>query len=346
MASIIVADASEGRRNLLAGTLERENYSVTRASTLRQCEATALATMPDVVLMDGQWSTGDALDSCNRLQSDPEFVLKCRIVLLSNDTTNDFLVSATQGGVAEVLEKPVDMNRLLLQVSKHAAKQFVPPPAEVEAAGGQGYFSVQLQAGDPSWALPIIRDLLGQDVLDESFIKNVVASLDIEDEELVASLSPEIIEKLLRNAFDQLILGEELPDEPTSSDGDSESEGGEPDQSGERKVPQRKKSKLEHIFEQQAALIESQLESSMQLLDEEPERVALLTEENGLVPIDPDVLNLTRRSTELIIELLWELGVPGRLADLTYSSRVEEAIELAQDILDCLPAEEDADSQD
>ena len=58
MASIIVADEQEGRRNLLAGTLEREEYSVTRAGTLRQCEATALATMPDVVLLDGEWKTG------------------------------------------------------------------------------------------------------------------------------------------------------------------------------------------------------------------------------------------------------------------------------------------------
>ena len=67
MASIIVADEQEGRRNLLAGTLEREEYSVTRAGTLRQCEGTALATMPDVVLLDGEWKTGDAIDAASRL---------------------------------------------------------------------------------------------------------------------------------------------------------------------------------------------------------------------------------------------------------------------------------------
>ena len=77
MASIIVADEQEGRRNLLAGTLEREEYSVTRAGTLRQCEGTALATMPDVVLIDGEWKTGDAIDAASRLSSDPEFALKC-----------------------------------------------------------------------------------------------------------------------------------------------------------------------------------------------------------------------------------------------------------------------------
>ena len=53
MAQIIVADENEGRRNLLANTLERAGYSVTRAGTLRQAEGTALATMPDVMLFDG-----------------------------------------------------------------------------------------------------------------------------------------------------------------------------------------------------------------------------------------------------------------------------------------------------
>ena len=109
MASIIVADEQEGRRNLLAGTLEREEYSVTRAGTLRQCEGTALATMPDVVLLDGEWKTGDAIDAASRLSSDPEFALKCRIVILSSNVGEEYLVSAAKAGVSEVLQKPVDM---------------------------------------------------------------------------------------------------------------------------------------------------------------------------------------------------------------------------------------------
>ena len=36
MASIIIADENEGRRNLLANTFEREGYEVTRLSTLSQ----------------------------------------------------------------------------------------------------------------------------------------------------------------------------------------------------------------------------------------------------------------------------------------------------------------------
>ena len=46
MASIIIADENEGRRNLLANTFEREGYEVTRLSTLAQTTATASAVLP------------------------------------------------------------------------------------------------------------------------------------------------------------------------------------------------------------------------------------------------------------------------------------------------------------
>jgi DNA-binding response OmpR family regulator len=52
MAKVIVADENEGRRSLLANTLEREGFEITRAGTLRQAEGTALAIMPEVVLID------------------------------------------------------------------------------------------------------------------------------------------------------------------------------------------------------------------------------------------------------------------------------------------------------
>ena len=55
MPKLIVADENEGRRGLLANTLERAGFEITRAGTLRQAEGTALATMPEVVLFDGEW---------------------------------------------------------------------------------------------------------------------------------------------------------------------------------------------------------------------------------------------------------------------------------------------------
>ena len=58
VASIIIADENEGRRNLLANTFEREGYDVTRLGTLTQTEATAGAVLPDVLLLEGEWSEG------------------------------------------------------------------------------------------------------------------------------------------------------------------------------------------------------------------------------------------------------------------------------------------------
>ena len=150
---LIVADENEGRRNLLASTLERAGYDITRAGTLRQAEGTALATMPEIVLIDGEWKLGDAIDASQRLMSDPEFAFKCRIVILSRDSSKEYLISAARAGVNEVITKPVDMNRLLAQLDKHSKKQFVPPPADVSnvtGKGGGGTFDVSMVMNDGS----------------------------------------------------------------------------------------------------------------------------------------------------------------------------------------------------
>jgi hypothetical protein len=45
---------------------------------------------------------------------------------------------------------------------------------------------------------------------------------------------------------------------------------------------------------------------------------------------------MTVRTLELIHELLWEIGIPGRLADTTLSTRVEEAVTLTRDAKEAL----------
>ena len=178
MASVIVADENDGRRNLLAGSLEREGYTVTRTSTLRQCEGTALATMPDVVLINDGWKTGDPVDTASKLTSDPEFDLKCRVVIISGDSSSDYLMSAAQASVSEVIAKPVDMSKLLTQLTKHANKLFVPPPAEINKGSKGGYFDIKVTAGDPSWSLPILEDLLGEDTLDDAFLSTIMGQVE------------------------------------------------------------------------------------------------------------------------------------------------------------------------
>jgi CheY-like chemotaxis protein len=316
MATVIVADENEGRRNLLAGTIEREGYEVTRTATLRQCEGTALATMPDVVLMNSDWQAGDAVDTASKLTSDPEFNLKCRVVLMSSDSGPDFLMSAAQAGIAEVLAKPVDMSKLLVQLTKHANKLFVPPPADVDKGSRGGFFDIQVTAGDPSWSLPILEQLLGEDTLDDDFLGEIMTKVEDKLEGL-ENLDSDTLKTILRTTFDALILG------ATEEHGDGEES--------------QRMSRLEQALDRQAEHLEEVIEAALDpVLGELPEKVAILTEETGLIPTDPDALNLTVRSLELIHELLWEIGIPGRLADTTLSSRVEEAVTLALDAKEAL----------
>ena len=316
MASVIVADENEGRRNLLAGSIEREGYDVTRTATLRQCEGTALATMPDVVLINSDWKSGDAVDTASKLTSDPEFDLKCRVVIMSGDTGSEYLMSAAQAGVAEVLAKPVDMSKLLTQLTKHAHKLFVRPPADVNKGSQGGYFDIQVTAGDPSWSLPILEQLLGEDSLDDDFVSEIMTKVEGQLDGF-EDLDSDTLKTILRTTFDALIL------DATEEHGDGEES--------------QRMSRLEEALDRQAEHLEEVLEAALDpVLDERPDKVALLTEETGLIPADPDALNMTVRTLEIIHELLWEIGIPGRLADSTLTHRVEDAVVLAQDAKEAL----------
>ena len=326
MASIIVADEQEGRRNLLAGTLEREEYSVTRAGTLRQCEATALATMPDVVLIDGEWKTGDAIDAASRLSSDPEFALKCRIVVLSSNVGEEYLVSAAKAGVAEVMSKPVDMNQLLTQLDKHAKKLFVEPPAEIRTGSGTGFFEVSVSPGDPSWSLPILQELLGEGAIDSTFVGDLVSRMD-EDIEI----GHDVLERLLRLAFDELILGAEVS---VDLDGDLSEEDRE---AAITTAKAERRSRLIDAMEAQAEVIESELDEQLERLLDPPEKVAILTKFTGMVPVDPNTLKMTKLSLEIIRDLFWDMGVPVREHLGMYSTQLEDAQQMVVDCLEALP---------
>ena len=326
MASIIVADEQEGRRNLLAGTLEREEYSVTRAGTLRQCEGTALATMPDVVLIDGEWKTGDAIDAASRLSSDPEFALKCRIVILSSNVGEEYLVSAAKAGVSEVMSKPVDMNQLLTQLNKHAKKLFVEPPADIRTGSGTGFFEVSVSPGDPSWSLPILQELLGEGAIDSAFVGDLVSRMD-EDIEI----GHDVLERLLRLAFDELILGAEVSVDLDEDLSEEDREAAITTAKAERR------SRLIDAMESQAEVIESELDEQLERLLDPPEEVAILTKFTGMVPVDPNTLNMTKLSLEVIRDLFWDMGVPVREHLGMYSTQLEDAQQMVVDCLEALP---------
>ena len=365
MASIIIADENEGRRNLLANTFEREGYEVTRLSTLAQTTATASAVLPDVLLLEGEWSQGTVLDVCQSLVGQPRFRSATRIVILSRTTAPDFLSSAALAGVAEVIGKPVDMNQLIGQIGRHAAKQFVPPPADVSAGTGGGglggqRFDVGMTMNDSQWALPMLRRLVEAGNIDEDFVASIRGEMnegELPDDE--GGLSAEAMTTMVRLALNRLV-GTEGP--PTAAANEATEQTKEKVVASPSNVPSFKdlnkgatlgegaasslpksggNSSMEDILERQAEDIARQVEADMDgILSEEPEYISLL-DENEQVGIDPETLALTRLTAEVLQELMDALQRPGALSDLTLLTRVEDASTLAADMLNALPAQEE-----
>lgn len=371
VASIIIADENEGRRNLLANTFEREGYDVTRLSTLAQTEATASAVLPDVLLLEGEWSQGSALDVCQNLSSQPRFRSGTRTVLLSRTTAPDFLSSAAMAGVAEVIGKPVDMNQLIGQIGRHAAKQFVPPPADVSAPQGGGFgggqrFDVSMTMNDSQWALPMLRRLVEAGNIDDDFVRSIREEMGGEEDQEDA-LSADAMTTMVRLALNRLVgaegaTAEAAPASPSvgaPKQAATEEEATSPTTTsvpsfksinkgatlGEGAAPSIGStgvgSSMEDILEKQAEDIARTVEAEMDaILDEEPEYVALL-DQHEQVGIDPETLSLTRLTAEVLTELMQALKRPGVLSDLTLLTQVEDASVLAADMLDALPKVEE-----
>lgn len=325
MHTVLIADEQDGRRSLLASSIERHGFEVTRISTLRQCEGTALATMPDVVLVDGTWATGDALNSCSRLTSDPEFSLKSRIVLLSKYSDEDHLMAAAQAGVSEVIQKPVDMSMLVDQLTKHANKAFVPPPAEIKTAGkSTGVFEINVTADEPGWALPILKEVLNDATIDEEFVMNVLGDLELDGDDV----EPERVMAILRTAFDRLIVG---ADEELSDNEDED-----------REVKRAQvSSKMIEAMENRAKELEEEIALSLERLMVMPDKVAIIADEKEMMKVDPNALEMTRLSLEVIADLLFELSLPGRVEDTTLLTQIQDAAQMASDALDALRNEDD-----
>jgi len=350
VAKVIVADENEGRRTLLANTLEREGFDITRAGTLRQAEGTALAIMPEIVLMDGDWKSGDAIDASQRLMSDPEFAFKCRIVILSRNSSQEYLTSAAQAGVSEVIAKPIDMSLLIEQLNKHARKQFVPPPADVAGPNsGGGSFDVSMLMGDSTWALPMLKGLVSPEKINPGFIDEILVQMNEEGLEVDDTFDPSMMANLLRIALNHLVKDvspEDLPSEEKESAQQNQDAPSFENMSrgktlgsgaGPSKPRKPRMTSMEEILEKQAESLGDEVVAKMdEILDEMPDLVALKRDEE-LFGIDLEVLKLTKLTTEVVHDLMWSLGRPGAVSDVTLITQIEDAAQMLSDVLESLP---------
>lgn len=336
MAKIIISDENEGRRNLLANTLEREGFDVTRGSTLKLTEGTALATMPEVVVIDDEWKNGDALDTATNLMSDPEFAFKCRIVMLSRNTGNENLVAAAKAGVHEVLGKPLNMTKLIEQLWKHSKKQFVPPPADISRGGEEGGFSLSVNTQDGSIALPMLQSLLGPESINEEFVEKLKAQLEEDNIDFGQEVDNSVLAEVLRIVLDLLLMGDGLDSSGGGTTYDSMKsspklgEGATPSEKGKRMA---KGGTMEEVLQNQADAIEMEIEGRLDaVLDDLPDRITYAAEED-LIPVDPELLKMTKSSIDFTYELLWALGRPDAVADITLLTQLEDATEMMGDAL-------------
>jgi hypothetical protein len=98
---------------------------------------------------------------------------------------------------------------------------------------------------------------------------------------------------------------------------------------------------MEEILQNQADGIALEIEETMdQILSEKPELVAILEDKDKTI-IDPAVLEFTRLVNETIHELMWDLGRPGTVTDLTLLTRIEDGVQMLADVLESLPESEE-----
>ena len=256
------------------------------------------------------------------------------------------------------------MNQLIGQVGRHAAKQFVPPPAEIAAPQGGGFgggqrFDVSMTMNDSQWALPMLRRLVEAGNIDDEFVRSIREEMGDEDD-VDESLTSEAMTTMVRLALNRLVGAEDAgpgddppqaPTEaateeaPTSSPAPAEvpsfntiNKGATLGEGAAPSIESRGMgSSMEDILEKQAEDIARSVEADMDgILDEQPDYVALL-EDHDQVGIDPETLALTRLTAEVLTELMKALKQPGALSDLTLLTQVEDASVLAADMLDALP---------
>ncbi|MBU6364952.1 MAG: sigma-54 dependent transcriptional regulator [Gemmatimonadetes bacterium] len=112
-ARILVVDDEPGIRQALRQLLEYEGYEVRTAAGGMEAIGTYASFRPSVVFLDVKMAGIDGLETLSRLrQADPD----ATVVMISGHATLQMAVEATRRGAHDLLEKPLDTDRVLVQL--------------------------------------------------------------------------------------------------------------------------------------------------------------------------------------------------------------------------------------
>jgi two-component system nitrogen regulation response regulator NtrX len=108
---VLIVDDEQGVRDALGQLLDYERYEVRTASNAQDGIAEYESWQPNLVFLDVKMSGMDGLEALRRIkQLDPAAI----VVMISGHATIQTAVEATQHGAYDILEKPLDTDRILV----------------------------------------------------------------------------------------------------------------------------------------------------------------------------------------------------------------------------------------
>ena len=116
-ADILVVDDEQDIRDLVAGILEDEGYSVRTAADSDQALAAIRERRPSILVQD-IWMQGGGLDGLELLDLVKSLDAELPVIMISGHGNIETAVSARKRGAYDFLEKPFKADRLLLLVER------------------------------------------------------------------------------------------------------------------------------------------------------------------------------------------------------------------------------------
>lgn len=120
MAHILVIDDERSIRNTMKDILEFEGYKVDLAENGKSGVQMALNTAYDLIFSDIKMPEMDGLEVLAKLHQEE---VEAPIVMISGHGNIETAVEAIKGGAFDFIEKPVDLNRLLITVKNALDKK-------------------------------------------------------------------------------------------------------------------------------------------------------------------------------------------------------------------------------
>jgi putative two-component system response regulator len=114
-AKVLIVDDLPANLELLASLLESEGYGLEVAHDGQEAVEKALASPPDLVIMDVSMPRLSGLDACRRLKADRRTHL-VPIVLVTGLTAREDRIQGIAAGCDDFLTKPIDMEQLIARV--------------------------------------------------------------------------------------------------------------------------------------------------------------------------------------------------------------------------------------